>query len=430
MKKILLPHQLYPPHLDFVENRVTSERKEDFLSSLDKKVDGKKAMVYVHIPYCDSKCSFCGFNKSDNVSHVERYVRALKQEIDFYASRRYVRGLEITGIHIGGGTPTYLPSEMLEQLIDYVRDRFNAQNTDLNIEGSATTLKDNAIDMLKKKNVSRVSFGVQTFNGDLRKQLNIKASLEDVASTVSKLKSKSITTYIDLMYGFPDFGIEEQSRIAGYDARRAIELGVDGLDFSQFYPFHNPLEVRINRESLKFPSSDEVVETIKAVTGILESAGYVQTTEYSFCKKGDVMLEKSYFGEDEGIVDCIALGPSSIGLLNGTRYRNTRYPVYYERETPALLQLKRLTPDEIERAPIVGFPKVLRLGKNQLPKSLMQEYQEGFEKLKEEGLVVESQDSFELTEKGKCYVSNIQLFLMSENERRLVEEQLKILTLE
>jgi anaerobilin synthase len=429
MKRILLPHQLYLPQMDLANDRITLEKKEEFLASLDERVDGKKAMVYVHVPYCDSRCLYCGFDKSRNTSKMEQFLESLIQEIDFYASTQYVQNLEVTGIHIGGGTPTYLPSKTLGNLIDYVRDQFNAQNAVLNIEGSATTLNDRIVSMLKEKNVSRVSFGVQSFNEELRKELNMGASLDDVLSTISRLKSGNLNFYIDLMYGFPNFGIEDQEKITESDVRRAIELDIGGLDVAQIYPFHNLLENRIKREGLEFPSSEEVVRTITNITNILKSAGYDQTTEYGFSKRGKNLLERSLFGGEEGIADCVALGPSSIGLLNGFRYRNTRSPVYPRRETPALLQLKRVSQSDAERIPIISFPKVLRLAKSQLTESLRQEYQEKFEELKINGLVTETDDHFELTDKGRCYVSNIQLFLMNEAEKKSAEDQLKILRL-
>jgi coproporphyrinogen III oxidase-like Fe-S oxidoreductase len=425
MKKILLPHQFYFPYLDITRERATQEKLSAFELSLAKTAL-RKSLIYVHLPFCNSECSFCGFDKAYDLAGLTRYIHALMSEIDHYAEKRYVMGLEITGIHIGGGTPSLLPENILGDLIDDVRNRFRADHVPLNIECSPITLNDGMIGLLKDKKISRVSVGVQTFDPLLRGHLTIRSSLDDTLEALTKLKRAGIITYVDIMYGFPDLGTGNPLETVESDVNKAIELGVDGVDFSQYYPFHNPLAQRISKQGLPFPSSEDLVKVILSATSVLESKGYVQATEYLFCNKGEILLEKAYFGES----DCIAVGSGSLGIINGYKYRNKRYAQYLKSEVPAILSLRRLTDDELQRIPIVGFPRLLRLPKDILSEQMKERYVDKLRDMIDMRMLEETSDSFVLTNKGKAFINNIYFMMMEEAEQKEIERQLKILRLQ
>ena len=425
MKKILLPHQFYFPYLDIARERATHEKLNEFAISLGKSAP-RKSLIYVHLPFCNSECSFCGFDKAYDLAELSRYIDALKSEIDHYAGKPYVLGLEITGIHIGGGTPSLLPEDILGDLIDNVRNRFRADHVPLNIECSPVTLHDGMIGLLKEKKISRVSVGVQTFDPVLRRHLNILSSLDDTLEALTHLKRAGIITYVDIMYGFPDLGTGNPLETVESDVNKAIALGVDGVDFSQYYPFHNPLAQRISKQGLPFPTSEDLVKVILSATSVLESSGYVQATEYLFCNKGEILLEKAYFGES----DCIAVGSGSLGLINGYKYRNKRYAQYLKSEVPAILSLRKLTEDELQRIPIVGFPRLLRLPKNILSEQMKERYGDKLRELIDTRMLEETSDSFVLTNKGKAFINNIYFMMMEEAEQKEIERQLKILRLQ
>jgi len=425
MKKILLPHQFYFPYLDITRERATQEKLNAFEISLVKSAP-RKSLIYVHLPFCNSECSFCGFDKAYDLAGLSRYIDALMSEIDHYAETPYVQGLEITGIHIGGGTPSLLPEDILGDLIDNVRNRFRADHVPLNIECSPITITDRMISLLKEKKISRVSVGVQTFDPLLRKHLNIRSSLNDTHEALIQLKRAGIITYVDIMYGFPELGTGKPLKIVESDVNKAIELKVDGVDFSQYYPFHNPLAQRISKQGLPFPSSEDLVKIILSATSVLESKGYVQTTEYLFCKKGEILLEKAYFGES----DCIAVGSGSLGIINGYKYRNKRYAQYLKSEVPAILSLRRLTEDELQRIPIVGFPRLLRLPKDILSEQMKERYGDKLRDMIDMRMLEETSDSFVLTNKGKAFINNIYFMMMEEAEQKEIERQLKILRLQ
>lgn len=425
IKKILLPHQFYFPYLDVARDRATKEKMDAFEMSLSNSTPGK-SLIYVHLPFCNSECSFCGFDKAYDLSGIHPYIAALTSEMDHYAETSYARGLKITGIHIGGGTPSILPEDILGSLIDTVRSRFRADSVPLNIECSPITLTDGMIDMLREKRISRVSVGVQTFDPLLRRHLNIRSSLNDTHVALTKLKKAGIITFVDIMYGFPDFHTGDQMARVITDVRKAIEIGIEGIDFSQYYPFHNPLAQRISREALRFPTSEEIVRIILSASALMESEGYRQSTEYLFCRGGDILLEKAYFG----VSDCIAVGSGSLGLINGYKYKNSRYSRYLKSEMPAILSLRKLTDDELERIPIVGFPRLLRMPKDILSGPMKLRYRGKLKKLIDMRFVEETPGEYVLTTRGKAFINNIYFMMMEEEEQKEVQEKLKILKLE
>jgi oxygen-independent coproporphyrinogen-3 oxidase len=399
---------LYYAHLGLRE-KVKNDIKQDFLHALDERKEAE-AMIYLHVPFCEYICGFCPFDRVTDKSSDDTYVDRVKKEVDFYAEKNFVQSLEFTGIHFGGGTPTSLQHEKLRELIDYVRRKLDAYDAPLHVESSATTLPDETIQMFKYEGVARTSFGVQSFNPALRRKVGIGATLDDVLSTVSRLKKNKMGVHIDLMYGFPNFGIEGQERIAVDDVKKAIELGVDSLEFSQFYPFYSPLENKILRKGLVFPSEQEVVDTILTATDLLEAAGFTQVSEYAFHRNGNVMLEGTYFGN---VTDTLALGPSSIGRVNGFAYRNITHPRYNTTEAPPILLMKRTDPKQEKEWDIASFPRMLRISKGKVSV----EHEPKFKELLDKGLISDTGNSFELTRKGKCYISDIHLFLMRGEER-------------
>lgn len=399
-----LAHQFYYSGFS-LRDRAGTKPREEFQLALNQPTNGE-AMIYAHVPLCEYICTFCPFDKTADKSQARTYLDNIKREIDLYANTPLVKSLNFTGVHIGGGTPTSLPNNYLGELIDYIKDKLGTGNAPLHVEGSVTTLDDQTIELLKEKNVTRTSFGVQSFNDNLRKRLGIGAKVEEVFSTVSRLKSAGLGVHIDLMYGFPDFGIPQQDEIAISDVEQAIELGVDSIEFSQFFPDGSPLERVIQRKGIKMPSKQKLVDILAKATSLLEAAGYEQVSEYAFHKKGRVMLETNYFGDSK---DTLALGPKSIGRLNGFAYRNLPH-TFYHTAIPPLVHLKKQSLQDQKEWDIISFPRMLKVKKSKVTKK----FKDKFDQLMKEGLIEEEKDHFRLTKEGKLYISEIQLFLMNQ----------------
>lgn len=433
-EKILLPHQYYYPHMDLFKDKSTLEREKKFFEELSLSNTNREASVYIHIPFCDSKCAFCGFDKVKNTSEIVQYKERVIEEIKNYAAKEYIQNLTISVIHIGGGTPTILPKEVFNEILTTAKRCFNvSKELVVNIEGSATTIyKDEVIEYIKENHISKVSVGVQTFNKKLREQYKSKATLDEVYLTLSKLMEQGITTGIDIMYGFPDFHIGNVSAITFSDIKEAIRLGVDAIDFGQLYPYCNSLEKRISEENLKFPTKAELINIITTVNKMMEENGYEQKASYGYTKKNrDILvMESAYYGGIQNVPDCIAIGSGAFGFINGYKYRNNSYNTYMRGGKTKFSQLKKLTEKQLQNLNLVGFPKLLYLTKAQLKYNKGEKYLDKLDHLIKEEMLVETETDYRITEKGKCFIDNIYYFLLEDEEKEVINKQIRVLSIE
>lgn len=434
--KVLLPHQFYYPQISTIDDRYSNEKREAFFKQLSESShERKEIMVYIHIPFCDSHCKFCSFDKAYNLEEVYGYIERIVDEAKYYSRFEYFKNVVITSIHFGGGTPTLLLPEQLDRIISCIYKYFCVdKNCVINIEGSATSLYQKAIiDFIRNSNISRVSLGVQTFDEKTRKFYDSYASIEQVWHALDTLKNNNIVTYIDIMYGYPVYDIDysDYKRVIK-DISIAINLAVDGIEFGQLYPYYNNIERMVKSGNLKFESKQQLLELMKDASEIMLENGYHQQTEYGFVhSKGKIILEKAYYGNEGKVMECLALGSSAFGYLAGWKYRNMFYNLYSNRKSDAFLQIKKLNEYENKMGGIVGFPKLLEISKRALER--IREYKDiltTFQWLQEKGMLEDQGAYYRLTSRGKCYIDNIYMSLLSEEERVKLVKTVKIHVME
>lgn len=423
-KKMLLPHQYYYPAMELMEDRATKEKQEELLAQLSH---GKKdVFLYIHFPFCDSHCAFCGFDKRYNLEEIQKYVLRLKEELAFYAQF----GFRILNIHMGGGTPTLVPGNLLKEIVDFVHTNYDcAPQMDINIEGSATSIyRDDIIRFIKDCKITRTSVGVQTFERKMRDIFQTQATLEEVYLTLSTLKENDIDVFTDILFGYPDFGIGiPPEEIVKRDLKEAMRLGVAGIDFSQIYPYGNKLAGIIETQHLNFPDTQHLTGYMQDCMELMEENGYRQMTSYGFVRQGRIIMETSYYGGEDSVTDTLAVGCSAFGLLGGYKYRNSMYSGYMRKGVPSYMQVKKLTESQKEQMDIVGFSKLLTLSKTLLGRSACRErMEEKLQVLMKEGMVEEQEERYCLTKRGRLFVDNIYYYMLDDAEREVVKKEMKI----
>ena len=161
--------------------------------------------VYIHIPFCNSICSYCDFSKVFyNKKIVKKYLEQLKKEIKKYYNNELVKT-----IYIGGGTPSSLSYEELNELLK-ITDIFKKVNDcEFTIECNPENMDDTKIDLITKYGVNRVSIGVQSFNENILKILNRNHNREQVFLLIKNLKESGINNInIDLIFGVQNQSLE------------------------------------------------------------------------------------------------------------------------------------------------------------------------------------------------------------------------------
>nr|WP_300304633.1 radical SAM protein [uncultured Anaerostipes sp.] len=411
-----------------IKDRVTAEKREKFIHHLN---EGKKeVLLYIHFPFCDSHCAFCGFDKRYNLEEIEKYVERLKEELAFYAQFGY----KIQNIHFGGGTPTLVPGKLLKSIIDFVKENYDCSaDMDINIEGSATSIyHDDIIEFIKDCNITRTSVGVQTFNPKMREVFQTQASLDQVYLTLSILKKNDIGVFVDILFGYPDFGVgDTPEEIVKSDLKEAMRSKVEGIDLSQIFPYGNKLSKIIEEKGLTFPSTKAIVSHMQECMEMMENNGYHQETSYGFVRKGRIIMETSYYGGMESVTDTLAIGCSAFSLLNGYKYRNAMYSGYMRHDIPSYLHIKQLSESQMDQMNIVSFSKLLQLSKAMVETSDRKDYfKEKLNHLIQEGMVEELEDRYRITKTGRLFVDNIYYYMLDNAEREVIQKEMQMVEFE
>ena len=194
--------------------------------------EGGKRAAYFHIPFCRTKCSYCGFfQNTTKEAMVEKYVDYLVREIEMTAQLPNVQSAPIQAVYFGGGTPTDLSAEQIRRLGEVIRKNLPlANDCEMTFESRFNGLTDEKIDACVDAGFNRFSLGVQTFNGEIRRKMSRIDTEEVISERLQTLMSTGqIAVVIDLIYGLPYQTMESWLT----DLDKLIESGIDGADLYQ-----------------------------------------------------------------------------------------------------------------------------------------------------------------------------------------------------
>ena len=192
------------------------------------------AGIYIHIPFCRSRCIYCGFYSTTSLELRQRYVDALCREMEIRSQRSEVRGENIETIYLGGGTPSQLTFDQLRQLFIYINKVYPLPSKpggaedrpEITIEVNPDDVTVEFAAVLQQLPVNRVSMGIQTFDDQRLRFLRRRHTARQAIEAVSILRAAGIRNIsIDLMYGFPGETLADWE--ADIDA--ALALNVEHL---------------------------------------------------------------------------------------------------------------------------------------------------------------------------------------------------------
>jgi oxygen-independent coproporphyrinogen-3 oxidase len=159
------------------------------------------AGLYIHIPFCRSKCAYCDFYSTPNTALMERYVNAISAEFHL---RRGEIAEPITTIYLGGGTPSLIPDSLLEHLMHSLAKLLNVNKLrEVTIEANPEDISPEQIDFYRSIGINRISIGIQSFHNDELAAISRKHSSESAISALNALKQSGINYSADLIYGLP-----------------------------------------------------------------------------------------------------------------------------------------------------------------------------------------------------------------------------------
>ncbi|WP_172565515.1 heme anaerobic degradation radical SAM methyltransferase ChuW/HutW [Vibrio navarrensis] len=192
----------------------------------------QKRCLYVHIPFCRVRCTFCNFfQNAASRQLVDSYFAALMAEIELKAAQPWTQNGVFHAVYVGGGTPTDLSPKQVEQLGTMLRSRFPlAADCEITLEGRINRFSDEMYQSALKGGFNRFSFGVQSFDTLVRRSAKRLDDREQVLSRISELAGyDEAPIIVDLLYGLP----HQTEQVLQQDLQDFISTGAHGLDLYQ-----------------------------------------------------------------------------------------------------------------------------------------------------------------------------------------------------
>jgi len=416
----------YPTAVEFHEG-FTPERYLQKLDEASRKPE-EPLSVYVHLPFCRERCSFCGCNViiTQKPGVAAAYLDDLEREVDLVAKRLGNR-TRLVQYHWGGGTPTYLSLEEIERVWRFFSERFTfAPDAEVAIEVDPRVTTHRQAELLKRLGFNRISMGVQDFDPDVQEAVNRYQTFNQTKDLHEHLRGLGIESInFDFIYGLPHQTTASFRRTI----QQALELRPDRVAVYSyaFVPWIKAHQKQIRLEDL--PPREVKLELFGIAHELFTGAGYRQIGMDHFALESDSLAkaarERTLYRNFMGYTthparDFVGFGVSSIGDLGGAFAQNTkklnRYKDALDRGLPPIERgFERSRDDEIRRDVIQGlmcnFYLDVRAIERQYGIVFADYFQDSLRELDEgpgsHGFVTRTPDAIEVTEPGRLFVRNI-----------------------
>ena len=361
-----------------------------------------KIGIYVHIPFCKKKCDYCDFisycGKDDL---IEKYVDSVKKEINHVKIKS-----EITTIYIGGGTPSYIDSKFIVQILEKIKEKNVAQDAEITIEVNPGTVTQEKLQDYIDCGINRISIGLQTTNDELLKQIGRIHNYEQFLETyklAKKVGFKNIN--VDLMLGLPNQRIIDLKE----SLENVLKLAPKHISvYSLIVEDGTPIANKIENGKLKLPDDELERNMYWYVKNTLELNGYKHYEISNFAKKG---YESKHNMNCWNQMEYVGIGTAAHSYRDITRYSNTEDIKEYiknvqkgEFEKNRIIHEIQKEEDSKKEFMLLGLRKIegLKISefKNKFGDNPIYLYRNELKKLSDEKLIIIQDDNIRLSNKG------------------------------
>lgn len=275
----------------------------------------RKVGIYVHFPFCASKCKYCNFTSFSNKNDMQlKYFQALLKEIGLFKTN----DIEIDTIFIGGGTPSIMFDGCIATLLSEIRKKFKVlENAEITIEANPNSVTKNKAQEWKEAGVNRVSVGLQTINQNSLKLIGRPHTKQDYIRAIEDIKSAGITNInTDCLIGLP--------RQKQTDVRKTLglvtKLGCSHVSvYSLILEEDTPLQKMVVSGEVSLPKEEKVLGMYNYAVKFLEENGY---TRYEVSNFASEKFECKHNLNTWQMCEYIGFGVSANGYFDGVRYSN------------------------------------------------------------------------------------------------------------
>jgi oxygen-independent coproporphyrinogen III oxidase len=403
----------------------TAPTTEQWTQSLSAAIDRPDATLslYVHLPFCESLCTFCGCNTVITRDHgrAEPYVELVLRELDAYLARvPAIARRPVCQMHLGGGTPTFLTPVELATLVDGVFSRLQRATDKFegSVEADPRVTAAAHLDTLRARGFTRLSLGVQDFNDETQRLVNRVQSETLVANLVIEARAAGYDSInFDLIYGLPGQTIESMRRTAD----QVIGLSPDRLAIYSFarVPWIKPQQRKFKDEQI--PAGAEKRALYEAVRRPLLERGYIELGMDHFAKPADGLaraaaagtMHRNFQGYTERRTTAlVGLGVSAISETPDCYHQNEKVITIYDRriqraEIPTLRGHLLSDDDMRRREKILSLMTSFRVA---LDPAEVADARIFLEALVSDGLVEISDDELRIPMQGRAFLRNAAAF--------------------
>lgn len=290
--------------------------------------------LYVHVPFCTVKCSYCDFNSYAGIEDMQSaWLEAALREITLWSPS--VAQREITTIFIGGGTPSLLEGESIHRLLDHSRARLQiAADAEITLEANPESVQLERLQAYRAAGVNRVSMGVQSLHAAELVFLDRIHSADRAEAAFSDIRRAGFDNVnIDLIYGLPGQSLESWQDTL----ERVINWHDSGPDHISCYALTveegTPLAARVAAGRVIEADPDRVADIADWTAQRLSDAGYEHYETSNYARPGRQCLHNLTYWRNQ---EYLAIGPGAHGFVDGLRYQVVRSPrLYIDRLTAA-----------------------------------------------------------------------------------------------
>jgi oxygen-independent coproporphyrinogen-3 oxidase len=378
--------------------------------------------IYIHLPFCESLCTYCGCNTRITVNHAveEPYIDSLIKEWNLYLDI-FQEKPNIKELHLGGGTPTFFSAENLKKLVSNIVATSNIlPDAEFSFEAHPNNTTHSHLEALYNLGFRRLSLGVQDFDEKVQDAINRKQSFEQVKNITQLARNIGyVSINFDLIYGLPFQTLQTIKTTV----EKTIQLKPDRIAFYSYahVPWLKPGQRKYSEKDL--PMGDEKRALYELGRALFEKAGYVEIGMDHFALKSDSLylaeisgnLHRNFMGYTAGKTHLlVGLGVSSISDAWTAFVQNVKtveeYYSYLDKNELPIFKGHILTEEDLVlRQHILNIMCKLHTSwekKSEQCESLFKAF-ERLDEMEADGLVIRNKQSLLVTEKGRPFIRNI-----------------------
>lgn len=275
------------------------------------------AGIYIHVPFCETRCIYCDFYSTTRSELKSQYVRALCQELRL--RKDYLKGEPVETVYLGGGTPSQLAEEDFRQIFETIESVYGLESThDITLEANPDDLTKKYAAMLHSLPFNRISIGIQTFDDATLKLLNRRHDARQAVRAMAHCREAGFRNIsIDLIYGLPG---ETDSRWE-HDLQQAVSLDAEHISaYHLTYEEGTSLRRMLQAGRIREVDEESSLRFFDMLTDRLGAAGYEHYEISNFCKPGMHSRHNTAYWQGIPYLGC---GPSAHSFDIETRQWNT-----------------------------------------------------------------------------------------------------------